>query len=67
MLGKIPTSSAHSVEPIPENMSSSDEGFINTTQQTENQQLTDNEVSISSAPDYNNYMGPKQRSPLLNQ
>jgi hypothetical protein len=55
------------VESVPENTSSSDEAFINMTQQTENQQPTNNEVRISSAPNYNNYMGPKQRSPLLNQ
>jgi hypothetical protein len=38
----------------------SHEGFFNTTQQTENQQSTNNEVSISSAPDYSYYMGPTQ-------
>jgi hypothetical protein len=60
MLETSPTSSAHSVEPIPENTSSSDEGFINTTQQTENQQPTNNEVSINSALVYKYYMGPTQ-------
>lgn len=38
----------------------SHEGFFNTTQQTENQQSTNNQVSINSAPDYNYYMGPTQ-------
>jgi hypothetical protein len=38
----------------------SHEGFFSTTQQTENQQATNNQVSINSAPDYNYYMGPTQ-------
>jgi hypothetical protein len=38
----------------------STEEVFNTTEQTNNQQPTNNEVSISSAPDYNYYMGPTQ-------
>lgn len=39
----------------------SHEGFFNnTTQQTENHQSASNDVSNSSAPDYNYYMGPLQ-------
>jgi hypothetical protein len=38
----------------------SHEGVFNTSEQTKNQQPTNNEVSISSAPDYNYYMGPTQ-------
>jgi hypothetical protein len=38
----------------------SHEGFFNTTQQTENQRSTNNQVSINSTPDYNYYMSPTQ-------
>jgi hypothetical protein len=38
----------------------SHEGLFNTTEQTNNQQPTTNVVSISSAPDYNYYIGPTQ-------
>jgi hypothetical protein len=52
-------SSANSVEIIPET-TLPHEGFINTNQQTEYQQSTNNEVSISSVPDYNYYMGHRE-------